>query len=49
MMNFLDLQRRFRDLRDAELEDTELLVPLNEDEFGLSVAPTAFGGFASGS
>ena len=35
-MNFLDLQRRFRDLRDAEPEDTELLVSLNEDEFGLT-------------
>ena len=39
---FIDLQRRFRDLRDAELEqdvleDTDILVSLGETEFGSSV------------
>ena len=34
MTTFIDLQRRFRDLTTAELEDPEFLASLNESEFG---------------
>ena len=34
MTTFIDLQRRFRDLTAAELEDPELLASLNEHEYG---------------
>ena len=33
-MNFIDLERRFHVLTDAELEDVEALVSLSEDRFG---------------
>ena len=34
MTHFIDLQRRFRDLTKAELEDPELLASMNDRAFG---------------
>jgi hypothetical protein len=34
MTSFIDLQRRFRDLIKAELEDPALLASMNDREFG---------------
>jgi hypothetical protein len=35
MTLFIDLQRRFRDLTTAELEEPELLASLNDREYAL--------------
>ena len=44
MTHFIDLQRRFRDLTKAELEDPELLASMNDRAFGILLLAEAGSG-----